>query len=94
MWVSGGEFLFVSFRFVVCSTSSSSRARSEEDENLLRVFSALGKPSSPVLMICDARPRINALANQATTSGGCENTMFYPFSILSFGDIGSLRVSC
>lgn len=66
------------------------RARCEEDEALLKIVSALSA-RNPILMICDARPRLNALANQATTSGGSENTLFYPFSVLQFGNIDNIH---
>jgi hypothetical protein len=39
------------------------RARSEEDELLLKTVSD-SSPTSKLLLICDARPRINAIANQ------------------------------
>ncbi len=64
----------------------------QEDESLLRCVSSLCS-ASPVLLICDARPRINALANQATTSGGCENTLFYPFAALQFGNIENIHAA-
>jgi hypothetical protein len=67
-----------------------SRARCEEDELLLRTVSNVCTVSK-VLLVCDARPRINAMANQATTSGGSENPAFYPFVVLVFGDIENIH---
>lgn len=66
------------------------RARSEEDELLLAKVSD-SSPASKLLLICDARPRINAIANQATTAGGSENPAFYPSAVLLFGDIENIH---
>ncbi len=67
-----------------------SRARCEEDELLLRTVSN-ACDASKVLLICDARPKINAMANHATTSGGSENPAFYPFVVLIYGDIENIH---
>ncbi len=66
------------------------RARSEEDELLIKMVSE-SSPASKLFLICDARPRINAIANQASASGGSENPAFYPSAVLVFGDIENIH---
>jgi hypothetical protein len=50
-------------------------SRSEDDEALLGCVAGMGV-TSRILMIFDVRPRINAYANHATASGGCEVTVW------------------
>ena len=66
------------------------RTRCEEDETLLSLVAAVNFVSS-VVLICDARPRINAVANHATSSGGTESISFYSFAIVRYGSIENIH---
>ena len=70
--------------------------RSEDDEMYLRAIAATapGSPSGGTaqqLVIIDARPRANALANQAK-GAGFELANFYPDATLEFWDIANIHV--